>query len=446
MSSFVVNEQKTSPEFPLIKGDTVYMRWLPKADIMGITDLKKAFAAYRNNSTFHGRLSLTPTLLSGNGVVDFTKASLTAKFIKFKQHKFLSDTADFDLKAVDTAGIAFNTHNMNSEVDFEKKMGEFKSNGSGSYVEFQVNKYIAYMDEFKWYMDEDFLELSSTKQKQVETADAKEIQLSGSRFISVAKGQDSLQFIAPSARFNLRNYLITAKNVPYINVADARIIPDSGRVLIHRNAFMEPLIRAKITANTVTKYYKLYNADVNITSRKNYTGSGYYDYIDELKTKRPIYFSNIRVDTTHQTFARTSISDSVNFELSPNFKYKGDVKLVASNPFLFFDGDVRIKHSCDKVKITWLKFASQVDPNNIAIPVSGQPVNEDGVALSASPVLTANPDSTYIYPHSCHRWYILKRTGRFLLIAVTLLMTKEADNTAYPIKKNWLSNRYRATM
>src|SRR6185312_12819667 len=160
--SFVVNEQKNAPEFPQAKGDTVNEKWYPKGDIMGINDIKTPFDFYRGTSRFHGQLSLTPKLLAGNGKVDFAKAALTAKLLRFKQHKFLSDTADFDLKRVDSsAGIAFNTHNMNSEVDFEKKMGEFKSNGSGSYVDFAVNQYIAYMDEFKWYMEEDYLDLSS---------------------------------------------------------------------------------------------------------------------------------------------------------------------------------------------------------------------------------------------------------------------------------------------
>lgn len=396
--SFVVNEQKTPPEFPQVKGDSVYEKWMPKQDFMAVRDVKTPFLCYKGIKTsFHGQLGLTPKLLVGTGKIDFEKADLVSKLIKFKQHKFLADTADFHLKSNESGNISFATENMNSEVDFDKRMGEFKSNGGGSVVKFPENQYIAYMDEFKWFMDQDDIELSSSKTQQA-VSEGKELQFSGSRFISIAPKQDSLQFIAPSARFSLSKLLITAKNVPFINVADARIIPDSGKVFIRKNAVMDPLMRAKITANTVTKYYKIYNADVSITARKNYSGTGYYDYIDELKTKRPIYFSNIHVDTTHQTVANTTVSDSVNFELSPNFKFKGDVKLIASNPFLFFDGECRIKHQCNEIKITWLKFASQVDPNNIAIPISSHPVNESKVALAASPVLAANPDSIYIYP------------------------------------------------
>ncbi len=397
-SSFTLKEQKTPPEFPQVYGDTVREHWMPKKDFMDVSDLKLPFQCYNHQSTFHGHLQLSPELLTGGGLIDFQKAYLTSHLIRFKQHKFMADTADFFLKKIDsTGGIAFNTKNMNSEVDFEKRMGEFLSNGGGSMVGFPVNKYIAFMDEFKWYMDQEDIDFSSNKTQQA-MSEGKQLQFSGSKFISVEPHQDSLQFIAPTARFSLKNYLISAHNVPFINVADAQIIPDSGNVYVRRNAAMDPLVKSTIIANTVTKYYKLYNSDVNISSRKKYDGSGYFDFIDELKNKRPIFFSNIHVDTTHQTIASTTVADSAHFAFSPNFKFKGDVKLIASNPFLFFDGECRIAHSCNEIKISWVKFASQVDPNNIMIPVNANPVNEDKTALSSSPVLSVSPDSVYLYP------------------------------------------------
>ncbi len=394
-NKFVINEQKSPPEFPTVTGDSVYEHWMPKLDNMAINDVKSPFFIYTNNSIFHGMLNLSPELLSGNGEIDFLKASLTSKLIKFKQHKFNADTADFSLDATDNSGIAFQTNNMNSEIDFEKKMGEFKSNGGGSVVKFPENEYIAFMDEFKWYMDQDQLELSSSKTQKVEVQ-GKELQFSGAKFISTDPKQDSLQFIAPSARFSIKDFLITAHKVPFINIADAQIIPDSGKILVHKSAIMEPLIHAEITANTVTKYHHIYNADLSITSRKNYSGSGYYDYVDEIKNKKPIYFSNIHVDTTHQTVANTTIADTAHFNLSPNFSYQGGVTLKATAQFLYFDGEARIMHQCNEIKIAWVRFTAQIDPTNVQIPILGHPVNESNTPLAASPVLAAT-DSIHMY-------------------------------------------------
>jgi hypothetical protein len=394
-NNFVINEQKTQPEFPPLKGDTVYEHWMPKLDHMYIHDIKYPFFCYTNESIFHGLLVLTPDLLTGGGEIDFLRASLTSKVIKFYDHKFTADTSDFSLEAVDNSNIAFGTTNMSADVDFDKKMGDFKSNGGGSMVKFPVNEYIAFMDEFKWYMNQDAIELSSSK-KQTAENQGKELQFSGAKFISVDPKQDSLQFIAPSARFSLKDYLITAQKVPFIDVADARITPDSGKLYIHKNAVMEPLVRAKIEANTVTKYHHIYNADLTITSRINYSGSGFYDYVDEIKNSKAIFFNNIHVDTTHQTVANTTIPDTAHFNLSPNFSYHGGVTLKASNSHLYFDGVARIMHQCNEIKIAWVKFASQIDPNNVQIPIVSNPVNETGVALAASPILAVT-DSMHMY-------------------------------------------------
>ena len=394
-NKFVVKEQKSPPEFPPVTGDTVYEHWMPKQDHMAINDVKIPFFCFANQSVFHGMFNLSPDLLSGNGEIDFLKASLVSKLMKFKQHAFTADTSDFSLEATDNSGIAFATNNMSADVDFEKQMGEFKSNGGGSVVKFPENEYIAFMDEFKWYMNQDALELSSSKTQKIQEQ-GKELQFAGAKFISTDPKQDSLQFIAPAARYSLKDFLISAMRVPFIDVADARITPDSGKVLIHKNAIMEPLVKAQITANTITKYHHLYNADLSITSRINYSGSGYYDYVDELKNNKAIYFANIHVDTSHQTVANTTIADTAHFNLSPHFGYTGGVTLKATNPFLYFDGQARIMHDCNELKIAWVKFAAQVDPNDVQIPIISHPVNETGAPLAVSPVL-ANTDSLHVY-------------------------------------------------
>ena len=58
-------------------------------------------------------------------------------------------------------------------------------------------------------------------------------------------------------------------DVKIIKVADAAISPDKGDVTILKKAEMKPLINAQILANTTTKYHTIYNAFVNILSRKN---------------------------------------------------------------------------------------------------------------------------------------------------------------------------------
>ena len=125
---------------------------------------------------------------------------------------------DFRLTEGDTASIAFRTDNVNATVKLDERVGEFVSNGTETKVEFPVNQYICYMDRFKWYMDQGDIELESDRTAAVGNED---LQLSGSNFISIRPDQDSLSFMAPKARYDLKKHLITANDVQYIQVADA---------------------------------------------------------------------------------------------------------------------------------------------------------------------------------------------------------------------------------
>lgn len=399
VQQFDVKEQKTKPEFPQIHGEDVVLHWMPYKDVMYVYNNKdKKFMAYNGQSQFNGMLSVTPLQLFGSGTADFSNAKLDSKLIKFKFHSFDADTSNFSLKTQDIASLAFATDNVNAHIDFDKRVGEFKSNGQGSIVRFPVNQYICYMDNFKWYMDVAEIELGADKNNPAKADTTKahsDLDLVGPEFISVHAKQDSLRFQSPAAKYDLKKYIITAKEVKYINVADARIFPANGDVIVEKDAVMRTFENAKIVANSITKYHNLYNCTVDIYARKNYKGSGYYDYVDELKTKQTFYFSNVSVDTTYQTYAETNIPDTSKFRLSPNFDYKGKVKLKATNQFLVFDGVSRISHDCAGIPKTWFKFESEIDPGNIYIPISKDPVDIAGKHIATSLMVTT--DSVHFY-------------------------------------------------
>jgi len=394
--AYDVTEQKIKPEFPQLHGEDARLLWIPKKDVMNVWNHKdKKFQNYNGQSQFNGRVSMTPAQLFGSGRADFSNAKLDAKHVKFKFNSFVSDTANFRLKDVDDAGLeSFSTDNVNAKIDFEKRIGEFTSNGKGSIVSFPVNQYICFMDNFKWYMDDSQIELGASK-NAVKKAANEDLDLVGPEFISVHPSQDSLRFQSPSAKFDLRKKVISAKEVKYINVADARIYPDKGDVIIDKDAVMRTFTNAKIVANSITKYHNLYNCTANVFARKKYQGSGFYDYVDEIKTKQTFYFSNVSVDTTFQTYAETNIPDSSKFRLSPNFEYTGKVKLKATANFLVFDGAARISHDCKSIPRTWFKFESEINPNNIYIPIAKNPVDILGKPIVASMMVTT--DSTHFY-------------------------------------------------
>jgi hypothetical protein len=397
--AFDVEEQKTKPEYPQAHGEEVNINFRPFKDQLRAWNIKgKTISAHNKQSEFDGLMTLTPVSLTGKGLAKFGSGRLLSRLIKYSSHALDADTANFSLQTDEAAlksALSFTTENVRSHIDFETRKGEFASNGTGSIVRFPVIQYICFMQSFNWDMDSDDIEFGAKAAKAVANSQ-RDINLKSLEFISTNPKQDSLRFDAQAAKFNPRKNVISATEVEYIKTADALVYPDSGKVFVEKNANMRSFTNAKISANSITKLHNLYNCKVSIVSRKKYSGSGYYDYVDETKKKLTFYFSDISVDTTIQTVAETDIPESLGFRLNPNFEYKGKVKLQATKNFLVFDGYTRLTHQCPTLPKTWFQFETEINPDAVYIPVSKNPVGSNSTPIAAS-LMVSTGDTTQLY-------------------------------------------------
>ncbi|MES2678368.1 MAG: hypothetical protein V4635_00725 [Bacteroidota bacterium] len=389
-----VNEAD-NPEFPKAHGDTVRLHFMPYGDLLQAFDLKKPFKLYKENIVFKGRLDLTYKELTGNGKVEFEKADLSSGRILFVKRRFFGDTSNFHLKAFEEEGFTFSTVNVNAKIDLDSRTGDFITNGSGSYVRFDKNQYIAFMDRFKWFMDAEEIELGDEKKKLDQEAAEQGLDLEGPEFISTHPKQDSLRFFAPAAKYNLRKYIISCKNVPYINVADARIFPKNGDVKLFKNAVMDTLRESSIMANTVTKFHTIRNTTANIYGRRNYLASGEYQYLDENDKPYLIFFQTIKPDTSGQTISEGAIPERDNFKFNDYFSFAGRVYLQASQQFLTFDGGTKIVHNCNKIGKSYLKFTGEINPKEILIPIPKKALDMNGANVGTG--LFYSQDTNMVY-------------------------------------------------
>src|SRR5690554_7128762 len=106
--------------------------------------------------------------------------------------------------------------------------------------------------------------------------------LVGPNFYSIHPKQDSLQFRSPKASFNLKEKTIYAFETEFIEVADARIFPDSAKVVIRKDAKMDKFTNAKIVANYITKYHTIKNVEAQITARRAYRSE---EHTSELQSR-----------------------------------------------------------------------------------------------------------------------------------------------------------------
>jgi len=373
-NNIVMNEVTGATEFPAIHGDSVNQFWLPYRDTMMLKTTRRDLAMYNDQSTFSGKLTLTPQLLSGDGTVRIKDAEMDSRGFKFKRRSYDALIANFRIKSYDLADLTISTKNYQTHFDFDNRKGEFKSNVGISKVEFPINKYICSMDRFDWLIDSEEIQLSNELSKKkvpdsLSLAQYIDQAYTGSEFISVHPLQDSLKFFAATAIYNLRTNVINAHDVKIIKVADAAVYPDSGRVVILKDAAIQPLLHAIVIANSTTRYHQFYNAGISISSRKNYTGYGDYDYRQRNGVAEKIHFERIKVDSSMQTVAEGTVSDSADFHLSPEFAFKGAFSLGAREKNLVFKGGFHPITDCLQDKPQWVRFTSAIDAGQVQIPV-----------------------------------------------------------------------------
>lgn len=391
-------------QFPDVTAKRAYITYVPKAKMLKAASTpQEELVMFNKEAKLNGVAVIQEKGMTGNGIINLKDAALGSDRFKFSRWDADADTSNFNLKnKYQEEGedpLSVKTDNVNAHVSFKERKGIFKSNSGESKVIFPVNQYLCKMDMLTWFMDQESLEMAKNNAGSDLNIDAG-LNLATPNFYSIHPKQDSLQFRAPKAKYSMKEKTIYCSNTEYIDVADARIYPDSMKVTIRKKAEMDPLDNSRIVANYITKYHQFVEANTRISARKAYTSSGKYPYYDADSVRTYITMTKIGLDTLFQTVAEGKIASDANFKLSKYFDYYGDIKIKAANPLITFAGATRINHNCDKFAKSWMSFTSEIDPKNIQIPVSEKMKTLEGKAISAGIVWrdSKDMDSVKMYP------------------------------------------------
>ena len=385
--------------FPVLTSQEVTIKWLPpKEEWLAYNAAGKNFNMFNNGTFLDGSIKLTPSLLSGAGIINLPDSRINSNQFTFASNTIKADTSDYNLKSPSTSGYAFIAENANTDINFDLKMTRFHLNTDSSVVKFPEIQYICTMTDFEYNMEKKVLNMEQRGKagKELLTPDkllkSDFANLDKPTFFSTNNLRDTVAFTSWKGRYYVDEEYIEAEDINYIHIADALIQPENGKIKITRRAKIEQLQNAVIAVNN---RHILHTAKIDIESTKRYSGNAIYNYVDENKDIQKISFSELTVDTL-TTSGRGYISASQKFMLSPAFSFTGDVNLSARSDLLSFTGAAGIVHNCGSVKSYPIKFKSKIDPKNIMIPIGEKPRDiNDNLVYSGSFI---NIDSVHIYP------------------------------------------------
>ncbi len=345
---------------PLAISRMSYFHWEPYEDSMFVVSRANTTDLYKGKNDFTGTIIYTPQNLTGNGRSHIKGADLFSRRFVFNNSNFEAEHSIAKIYAIDTTKLAIEAGDVKSKIDFVAKRGDFVANNPDELIKFPYNLYATSLPVFTWFFDLQKMDFSmpiSGKNKY--------------EFVSIHPSQDSLNFEAQKATYDLVKEDIKIDGVPKILVADAEIKPKDKHVEIYGQAIMQRLEDAEIFANVTTRYHKLYEAKVDVYAKKKYAANAYYDYRtkkDSLAQK--IHFKDTKVDTSFQTFAKGVITDTMNFLLNSKVRYKGDVYLKAANRFLDYDGFIKMNHDSKFIKSQYFRYKGFVNPDTVALDLT----------------------------------------------------------------------------
>jgi hypothetical protein len=402
-ASFVNKQQLKGIEFPDVTGNDVFITYIPQKNLLKArSGEKEDLDFFKGGAKMKGTAYVTPQGMRGNGLMNFLTATLISDDYRFKANDILADTSNFNLRNVnqeaDEGKITFKTDNVSANVSFTKRLGTFVSNGGSSIVYFPINEYKCKMDVFNWLMDEDKIDMESKDKKDL-AFDAG-VEIATPNFFSTNASQDSLAFKAPKATYSINEKVIYCDDISYIDIADARIYPSDKKLTVRKKAKLDEVKDSKIVANYITKYHTFVKSNIDITARRAYKATGEYPYFDKDGNMTFIKMDAIGLDTSYQTVASGKVSENAEFHLSKEFDFYGKMLVKAANPLVTFEGATRVNHDCGKFERNWLSFTSEIDPQNIQIPVEKEMKNLNGTRISAGIVWrdSRDADSIRIYP------------------------------------------------
>jgi hypothetical protein len=400
VAKFYNKQVSVGTKYPDIKSDEAYICYQPKNDLLKVSSYRETpLELFEQEALLFGGVRISKNGAIGRGNLDLRDATLKSNEFVFTDLEFNSDNTSFFLRnRFSQHGenpLSIQSDSLKAFVTFKDRKGDFTSSGSKR-IKFPPNEFFCQMDRFTWFMDGESIDFE--KDKKGETSFESSAGIVKNNFYSLNKDQDSLQFKSLSAKYDLKQQAIFCGKVNFVEVGDARIFPDSNKLVIRKAAVIDPLKNAQIVANDIDTFHRFTNANIQIFGRNRFEGVCDYPYQDKDGLVTVVPMKSIKFEKK-LTVARGEILEKDNFKLSKEFDYFGKIDIFSNNKGLVLDGSTRLNHTC-KYDRSWMKFSDTIEAKRIQIPIAERVVNAKNEQLAAGFLWrdSEKMDSLRIYP------------------------------------------------
>jgi len=363
---------------------------------------------------FRGTALLTPKTVGGNGRLDGPQSYIKSPEFTFQSEGYSGRKATLSVKSAEANKPALTANEVAFDYNLKKGYADFKrEEGSKASIDLPYSKFRTTLSGGRW----DF------KKKQVQLRVAANADSTQSYFYATNPEQQGLKFKASTGVYDLAKYRMQVGGVPHIAAADAWIVPDSGRVNILANGRIQPLKRAGILLDSLSKFHRLYNGNVEVLSRIAFAGNAQYIFKTAYDSVA-LRFSNFEPDPASvmagngrfgtgrarrskdgeaaealppgpPTVATATVNNVAKFQLTPRIGYRGNVQLHSQRRGFVFNGQVQLQFGKERNAAQWVAIKDSVDVNHFSLDLKDVK-SEDGTPLVTG--LFLSDENNKIYP------------------------------------------------
>lgn len=373
-SGFLAARRMGDVSFPQVDFPPFRLKWMPGLDSFNIISAKEPFRMYENTAMLTGRLRISTKGAFGGGKLATRGSVLKSSDMSFGDTWLSAREAVFRVLSSDSLKPAVLATGVRMKFDLKGNQAEIAPERSGdAALEFPFAQFKTSIPTARW-------DLTSQRISMIKADDTP---IEDSYFYTTRKDLDSLAFQATSAEYDIAGQQLLVKGIPYITVADARITPENGEVLILKDARIGQLRNTTIVMDTLNGYHRLTDGVIDIVSRRSFNGYGVYNYVNAFLDTFRIRMSAFHLDTANvkdpnqlqQTVAYGSVEEADRLLLAPKLYYKGRLTMRSRKPALELDGSVRL--DLKNRPAPWLMYSQDGTEQEIFVDFASA-VTDDG--------------------------------------------------------------------
>ena len=353
------------PEAILGKYD---MYWLPRKDSMYLRTVDEPFKFYNSTAELTGHANITTKGVFGGGTMLTRGSRAVSSELNFEEFTYGARHADFEVLTDSVDKPAMAGDDIRLDFDLTTNTATVRPERVGiAAISFPYAQMKTSITEAVWDLEDSVVIMTKPA----------EVAIEDSYFFTTREDLDSLAFSGEKAIYDINSQKLNVQGIPYITVADSRIIPENNETTILANSVLQKFDNAEIIIDTLNGYHYLDRASIRVISRNKFEGNAWYKQIIGLDTF-DIRFDSFElldvpvgepdrkgnVPTQLMTVSGGEVPADRNLIISPGFRYKGSVSMFAYKKALELDGFVNLDL---EGREEWISFARNDDNTEIQL-------------------------------------------------------------------------------